>query len=102
LQRLLRAGWLKPVKRNAHLVLFAARDIHLALSRMEREACPPDRIEVARVRASEVRNGHPRVRKVYPQPPGLDAMELDFSAFDLSNDQIMVMDDDNGDGDDDE
>jgi hypothetical protein len=93
LQRLLHAGWLKPVKRTAHSVLFSPRDIHLALSRAEREACPPDRIEVARVRASEVRNGHPRVRKVYPQPPGLDAMELDFSAFDLSNDHIMVMDD---------
>jgi hypothetical protein len=79
LRRLLRAGWLTPVQRNAYSILFSPRDVHAALTRLEREVCPPDRIEVARVRASEARNGHPRVRKVRPQPPGLDAIELDFS-----------------------
>ena len=69
LRRLMQAGWLRPSIHSPGRVLFSPRDVHLALRRMEREACPPDRIEVARVRASELRNGHPRVRKVHPQPP---------------------------------
>jgi len=87
LRRLLHAGWLKPVERSPQRVLFAQRDLHLALTRMEREAVPPDKVEVPRVRASEVRNGHPRVRKtVDPPPPDQRPLEeiefeLDFSAY---------------------
>ena len=81
LQRLLRAGWLAPVERNARQILFSQRDVHKALTRLERQRCPPDRIEIARVRASEVRNGHAYVKKGRPQPTPLDAIELDFSGF---------------------
>jgi hypothetical protein len=82
LRRLLRAGWLVPVERN----LFNPRDVHAAWKRLECRVCPPDRIEVARVRASEARNGRAYVKKVAKAaPPGLDAIEfeLDFSAFNL-------------------
>ena len=83
LKRLVRAGWLAPVERTPSRVLYRVSDIHAALSRLERRRCPPDRIEVARVRASELRNGHPRVRKEKAAPPGLDAIQVDFSAFNL-------------------
>jgi hypothetical protein len=80
LQRLLRAGWLKPVKRNACSILFDPLDVHAALRRLERRVCPPDRIEVERVRASEARNGHPRIRKEQVHPVlDLSAIELDLS-----------------------
>ena len=81
LQRLVRAGWLKPVERNAHSILFDLHDLRAALRRLERgEALPPDRIEVARVRSSEARNGHPRVRKEKPSKSlDLSGIKLDFS-----------------------
>jgi hypothetical protein len=82
LQRLLRAGWLAPRERTPSRVLFSPRDLHAALQRLEREACPLDRIEVARVRTSEERNGHPRVRKEKPlKSLDLSAIKLDFSAI---------------------
>jgi hypothetical protein len=81
LQRLLNAGWLKPVERSPQRVLFRDSDIHAALSRLERERCPANRIDVARVRGWEARNGRTYVKKGHPQSPGLDAIELDFSAF---------------------
>jgi hypothetical protein len=57
-------------------------DVHAALRKLERQACPPDRIEVARVRASELKNGHPRVRKPPPpQPVDLNTISLDFSVL---------------------
>jgi hypothetical protein len=103
LQRLLRAGWLKPVERNAHSVLFSPRDIHLALSRAERQRCPANQIEVARVRASEQRTGRAYVKKGRPQSPGLEAIELDFSALNLSSVAAPLPPyDDEGDGDDDQ
>jgi hypothetical protein len=83
LQRLVRAGWLKPVRRDGHSILYAPRDVHAALRRLERKFCPPDRIEVARVRLSEARNDHPRVLKERPPRPGLREIELDFSTVDL-------------------
>jgi hypothetical protein len=83
LRRLLRAGWLEPVKSNAYSILFSPRDVHAPLRRLERRVCPPDRIEVARVRASEKRNGHAYVPKPRPQPLGIDAIELDWSAVNL-------------------
>ena len=73
--------WLKPCRQEPHRVLFDPHDVHAALRKLERQACPPDRIEVARVRASETRNGHPRVRR--PPRPGLREIELDFSTVDL-------------------
>ena len=54
-----------------------------ALRRLERQACPPDRLEVARVRASEARHGHGYVKHFRKPPPGLDELELDLSALDL-------------------
>jgi hypothetical protein len=83
LRRLVRAGWLVPVQRSPNRVLYRVSDVHAALKRLERQACPPDRIEIARVRASEARNGYPRVRKGRPQPPDWSAIELDFSAVNL-------------------
>jgi hypothetical protein len=79
LRRLLRAGWLAPAGRNAQAILFSPHDLHAALRRLERSVLPPDRIEVARVRAWEMQNGrayvkHPRK----PKPP----LELEW---DLSN-----------------
>jgi hypothetical protein len=85
LRRLMRASWVAPVQRNAHSILFDPRDIRAALTRLERERCPPDLIEIARVRASEARNGHPRVRKeeVIHRVVNLNEIdfELDFSEF---------------------
>jgi hypothetical protein len=95
LRRLLRAGWLAPAPTqpldgsSRQAILFDPRDLHRALSRMERSVVPPDKIEVARVRASEARNGHPRVRKTAdPPPPDQRSLEevlseLDFSSLDL-------------------
>jgi hypothetical protein len=83
LRRLLHAGWIEPVERSPQRVLFRISDIHLALSRLEREACPPNRIEVGRVRACEARNGRAYVKKGQPQRPALDAIELDFSTINL-------------------
>ena len=77
----MRAGWLKPRECTAHSILFDPHDIHAALTRLEREACPPDRIEVSRVRASEARNGHPRVRKERKPRRSVWDLELDLSAF---------------------
>src|SRR6516165_4532361 len=78
LRRLLRANWLKPVEGSSHPILFSSRDLRAALRRLERQDCPPDRIAVAQVRASELRNGrayvkHPRLRK---EAPSLDELDL--------------------------
>jgi hypothetical protein len=81
LQRLRAAGWLEPVKRSPSRVLFSPRDIHLALSRLEREACPPNQIESQRVRAWEQRTGNGYKKVPARKRPGLDAIELDFSAL---------------------
>ena len=91
LRRLLRAGWLAPAQpldgsRRHQAILFNPRDLHAALRRLERSVLPPDKIEVARVRASEARNGRTRVRKTDDPPPpgpGLDEIVLDFSSLDL-------------------
>ena len=95
LRRLLRAGWLAPAPtqpldggRRRQAILFSPRDVHRALRQMERSVVPPDKIEVARVRASEARNGRARVRKTadpLPPRPGLEEVEfvLDFSSVDL-------------------
>jgi len=48
--------------RRRQAILFNPLDLHKALTRMERSVVPPDKIEVARVRASEARNGRARVR----------------------------------------
>jgi hypothetical protein len=37
LRRLCRAGWFKPVKSNAHSILFSPRDVHLAFRKLERQ-----------------------------------------------------------------
>jgi hypothetical protein len=81
LQRLIRAGWLKPIRRDDHSILYAPRDVHAALRRLERKFCPPDRIEVARVRLSEARNGHPGVRKEKPLKIKTLDFELDLSSI---------------------
>ena len=53
LLRFIRAGWLTPAQRTSSRVLFRVSDVHAALRRLERgQICPPDQIEVARVRAS--------------------------------------------------
>lgn len=84
LQRLLRAGWLKPVEHNGHGILFAPNDVHAALRMLERRFCPPDQIAVAQVRASELKHGRAyQKKKSRPQPQGLDAITLDFSQFDV-------------------
>jgi hypothetical protein len=81
LLRLMRAGWLAPAQRTPSRVLFRASDVHAALRRLERgEACPPDRIEISRVRAWEQRTGRGYKKVPARKPPGLDAIELDFSA----------------------
>ena len=73
LRRLLRAGWIAPIaqpdgeSRRRQAILFSPRDLHRALSKMERSVVPPDKIEVARVRASEAQNGRVRVRKTLIQ-----------------------------------
>jgi hypothetical protein len=81
LKRLIRAGWLTPVERNAHSILFDPRDVHAALRRLEHQRCPPDRIEVMRVRDSEKLNGHSYVKKGRPQRPGVDEIVVDFRGF---------------------
>jgi hypothetical protein len=83
LRRLLRAGWLSPVGRSGQAILFDPRDVHAALRRLERSDCPPDRLEITRVRASEARNGYPRVRKENVTHPvaDLNAIEIDFSSL---------------------
>jgi hypothetical protein len=84
LLRLVRAGWLKPVESNTRRVLFRVKDVHAALKRLEREACPPDRFESIRVTRSKELNGSAYVKKgPRPKAPGLDDLKLDFSAFDL-------------------
>jgi hypothetical protein len=91
LRRLLRAGWIAPVpddsSRPRHAILFNPLHVHAALRRLERSVVPPDKVEVARVRASEARNGRARVRKtVDPPPPDQRRLEeiefeLDFSPY---------------------
>jgi hypothetical protein len=80
LERLRHAGWLTPLERRSSQVLFSARDVHRALSKLEREACPPDRIRVAQVRFSELRTG----RAYVPKPPKERPDPLDFDNLDLS------------------
>ena len=80
LQRLRAAGWLEPVERLPGRILFSPRDIHLALSRLEREACPPNRIEVGRVRAWEARTGNGYRKVPARKPAGIEEIRLDFSA----------------------
>ena len=82
LRRLVHAGWLVPVQRTPARVFYRVFDVHAALTQLERSVCPPDRIEVLRVRASELRNGHPRVRKEKVTPVlDLSAIELDLSGL---------------------
>jgi hypothetical protein len=89
LLRFIHAGWLSPAQRmpsrvgnRASRVLYRVADVHAALRRLERgESCPPDRVEAGRIRASEERNGRAYVKKSRPQRPGINAIELDFSAF---------------------
>jgi hypothetical protein len=64
LLRLVRAGWLAPVtpvngrRCKTSPVLFAAKDVRGVIRRLERgETTAPDKIEVARVRVSEIRHG---------------------------------------------
>jgi hypothetical protein len=95
LRRLLRAGWISPVAQpddsggRRQAILFSPRDLHRALRRMEQSVVPPDKIEVARVRASEALHGRTRVRKTAdPPPPDQRPLEevlfeLDFSSLDL-------------------
>jgi len=83
LRRLLRAGWLRPVEGSSHPILFSPRDLHAALRRLERSACPPDRIAVAQVRASELRNGRAYVKHPRPEKPALEP-DWDLSALDLT------------------
>ena len=85
LLRFMRAGWLTPVERRPSRVLFSARDVHVALRRLERgQICPPDKIESVRVARSKERNGHayiPKEKKVRPM-----VSDLDFSAINLDSD----------------
>jgi hypothetical protein len=92
LRRLLRAGWLAPAQPpggsgRRQPVLFSPRDLHRALRRLEQSVVPPDRIEVARVRASEARHGRAYVRKTADPPPPDQrpvediVFELDFSPY---------------------
>jgi hypothetical protein len=83
LQRLRAAGWLRPARSDARSVLFDPRDIHAALTKLERQRCPANQIEVARVRLSEKRNGHAYVKKGRPQRPGPGDIVVDFSALNL-------------------
>jgi hypothetical protein len=80
LLRLVRAGWLSPAQRTPSLVLYRVSDIHVALSRLERERCPANQIECQRVRAWEQLTGNGYKKVPARKPPGLDAIELDFSA----------------------
>jgi hypothetical protein len=82
LLRLMRAGWIAPVERGPSRVLFSAREVRAAIRRMELERCPPDTLEVLRIRTSELRHGRQRVRKVRPPKPSLADLVIDFSAFD--------------------
>ena len=76
LLKLVRAGWLTPVKRTPNRVLYRAVDIHLVLRRLERgERPPPDHVESLRTNRNYVKKGPP------PKPPGLDDLKLDFSGF---------------------
>jgi hypothetical protein len=89
LARLLRAGWISPVaqpegeSRRRQPVLFSPRDLHAALRRVEQSVVPPDKIEVARVRASEARHGRSYVRKTVDPTRPLEEIlsSLDFSAY---------------------
>lgn len=81
LRRLLLAGWLRPVELGPSRVLFDPHAVRKALTRLERERCPANLAEVLRVRASELKNGHPRVRKERKPRPTIDEIELDFSQF---------------------
>jgi hypothetical protein len=92
LRRLLRAGWLAPVQpddssRWRQPILFSPHDLHRALTRLEQSVVPPDKIEVARVRASEAFHGRSYVRKTADPPPPdqrrLEEVEfeLDFSSY---------------------
>jgi hypothetical protein len=83
LRRLRRAGWIVSAGRNGQTILFDPKTIRKALTRLERERVPADRLEIQRVRDSERRHGrsyvpHPRTPK-----PGIDEIELDFSAVSL-------------------
>jgi hypothetical protein len=81
LLRLQRNGWLKPVRRTPHTVLFSPADIRACWRRLERgEKLPPDRIESARTN----RNYVPKER-IRPQPPGIEEIELDFSTLNLES-----------------
>jgi hypothetical protein len=83
LLRLVRAGWLTPAERNAHSVLYAPNNVHRALSRAEHSRCPADRIEIQRIRASELRHGRAYMRKGRPtaKPTGFEGFKLDLSGF---------------------
>jgi hypothetical protein len=90
LQRLLRAGWLAPViqpfdgsRPQRQAILFNPLDVHKALRRLERQACPPDRIAVAQVRACELRNGRAYVPHPRPEKPALE-LNWDLDAIDLT------------------
>jgi len=79
LQRLLRAHWLIPLPRIGKEVLYAAKDLHAAIRRLERgDLLPPDRDEVRRIRASEQKHGKGYVRR--PKEPSI--FDLDEIHFD--------------------
>jgi hypothetical protein len=80
LRRLLNAHRLEPVKRTPSRILFRACDIRKSLQRLEHEILPPDTAEALRGRAWEQRTGRGYKKVPARKRPGLDAIELDFSA----------------------
>jgi hypothetical protein len=83
LLRFIRAGWISPAQRTPSRILYRVADVHAALRRLERgERCPPDHLEVVRIRASEIRHGRSYQKKGLPARD-LDAINVDFSAFKL-------------------
>jgi hypothetical protein len=69
LLRFQRNGWLAPVRRTPHAVLFSAADVRSCLRRLERgEILPADGIESARCNGSAIRHGRGYVKKVRPLP----------------------------------
>jgi hypothetical protein len=73
LLKLVRAGWLTPVKRTPNRVLYRPADVRQVLRRLERgERPPPDQIESLRTNRAYVHKG----RKVQPT---IWDLELDLS-----------------------
>ena len=80
---LLRAGWLAPSERTAHRVFYRLADVHAALRRLERQVCPPDRIEVALTRAREKRGGYAYQKKGRAPRPAVDDIQVDWAGVEL-------------------